>query len=51
MVDDVAWKDDLVTVQPVIENGHLKVPTGPGFGTDLNEEVAMAHPWEGKSNW
>jgi L-alanine-DL-glutamate epimerase-like enolase superfamily enzyme len=50
-IDDVAWKDDLVTVQPVIENGHLKVPTGPGFGTDLNEEVAMAHPWEGKSNW
>jgi len=50
-IDDVPWKDDLVTVQPEITNGNLKVPTGPGFGTDLNEEVALAHPWEGKSNW
>lgn len=50
-IDDVPWKDDLVTVQPEIANGNLKVPTGPGFGTDLNEEVALAHPWEGKSNW
>lgn len=50
-IDDVAWKDDLVTVPPEIVNGHLAVPSGPGFGTDLNEDVAKAHPWEGMSNW
>ena len=50
-IDDVAWKDDLVTVRPEIVNGHLAVPSGPGFGTDLNEDVAKAHPWEGMSNW
>ncbi len=50
-IDDVAWKDDLVTIQPEIADGHLKIPTGIGFGTDLNEEVVLAHPWEGKANW
>ena len=43
-IDDVPWKDDLVTVPPVIENGYLKLPTGPGWGTDPNEEVIRAHP-------
>lgn len=51
-VDDVPWKDDLVTVQPVIEDGYITVPTGPGWGTELNEEVALAHAWgDKKSNW
>ena len=43
-IDDVPWKDDLVTVPPVIEDGHLIVPTGPGWGADLNEEAIRAHP-------
>ena len=43
-IDDVPWKDDLVTVPPVIEDGHLIVPTGPGWGADLNEEAVRAHP-------
>ena len=43
-IDDVAWKDDLVTVAPTIEDGHLVVPDGPGWGTDVNEEVVRAHP-------
>ena len=34
-IDDVPWKDDLVTVVPEIEDGHLVVPTGPGWGTEL----------------
>jgi hypothetical protein len=25
----------------------LNFPTGPGWGTDLNEKAARAHPWEG----
>ncbi|MBL8673443.1 MAG: mandelate racemase/muconate lactonizing enzyme family protein [Rhodospirillales bacterium] len=43
-VDDIPWKDDLVTHPPVIENGELIVPTRPGWGADINEEVVRAHP-------
>lgn len=51
-VDDVPWREELVTVLPRIENGYMQIPTGPGWGTDLNEEVARAHPWvDKKSNW
>ena len=51
-VDDVAWKDDLVTCLPEIIDGYMTVPTGPGWGTDLNEEVARSHPWEkGREDW
>lgn len=44
-VDDVAWKDDLVTKPPEIRNGYLTIPSGPGWGAELNEEVLRAHPW------
>ncbi len=43
-VDDVPWKDDIVTVRPRIEDGHLLLPQGPGWGTELNEEAIGAHP-------
>ena len=43
-IDDVRWRDDLVTHPPVIENGELIVPTRPGWGADVNEEVIKAHP-------
>jgi len=45
-IDDVPWKDDLVTNQPEIVDGYLTVPQGLGWGTDLNEEVARAHRWD-----
>ncbi|MCB2188337.1 MAG: mandelate racemase/muconate lactonizing enzyme family protein [Deltaproteobacteria bacterium] len=44
-VDDVPWKDELTTRQPEIEDGFLSVPTGPGWGVEVNEEVLAAHPW------
>ncbi len=43
-IDDVLWKDDIVTVPPVIDNGDLILPTGPGWGADVNEEFVRAHP-------
>ena len=43
-VEDVPWKDALVTHPPVIEAGELLIPTGPGWGADINEEVVRAHP-------
>lgn len=51
-IDDVPWKDELTSSVPEIVDGHMKVPTAPGWGADMNEEVLRAHPWEkGKSNW
>ena len=43
-IDDVPWKDDIVTSPPSIKNGTLKVPYGPGWGTDLNEKEIAKHP-------
>jgi galactonate dehydratase len=43
-IEDVPWKDDLVTVVPTIENGEFLVPTGIGWGADVNEDVVRAHP-------
>jgi len=45
-IDDVPWKDDLVTVKPEIKDGYMTIPKGPGLGTAINEEVARAHPWD-----
>jgi L-alanine-DL-glutamate epimerase-like enolase superfamily enzyme len=42
-IDDVPWKDDLVTEPPRIENGHLIVPTNPGWGADVNEAAVRKH--------
>ena len=42
--DTVPWHDDLVTVKPEIVDGHLTVPTGPGWGTEVNEDAVRAHP-------
>jgi L-alanine-DL-glutamate epimerase-like enolase superfamily enzyme len=46
-IDDVAWKAELVTKPPVIKDGHIFLPEGPGWGADINEEVLRAHPWPG----
>ncbi len=43
-IEDVPWKDELVTHVPVIENGELLVPTGAGWGAEVNEDVIRAHP-------
>ena len=43
-IDDVPWKDDLVTVKPEVKDGYLLVPEGPGWGTELNEDSIAAHP-------
>ncbi|MGI9424138.1 MAG: mandelate racemase/muconate lactonizing enzyme family protein [Hyphomicrobiaceae bacterium] len=43
-IDDVPWKDDLVTEPPRLENGHLILPTAPGWGADVNEDAVRRHP-------
>ena len=47
-IDDVPWKDDLTTHVPDIVDGYMKIPTRPGWGTDLNEEVVKAHLWDNR---
>ena len=43
-VDQVAWRDELFTVTPKIEDGYLTVPDTPGWGTEPIEEALRAHP-------
>ena len=42
--DQVPWHDELVTVKPDVKDGYLNLPTGAGWGTEVNEEVVRAHP-------
>jgi galactonate dehydratase len=42
--DMVPWQDDLVTVKPSIANGYLTLPTGAGWGTEVNEAAVRLHP-------
>jgi galactonate dehydratase len=44
-VDDVPWRETLTTAVPEIENGVLKIPTEPGWGVDVDEDVLREHPW------
>jgi L-alanine-DL-glutamate epimerase-like enolase superfamily enzyme len=44
-VDDVPWRDDLVTAVPAIEGGAMTIPSAPGWGADVVEAVLAAHPW------
>ena len=43
-VDAVPWLDELYTVTPRIEAGHLVLPSGPGWGTEVNEAGVRKHP-------
>src|SRR5262245_61438986 len=42
--DYVSWQDDFVTVKPVVKDGYLELPTGPGWGTEIDEAAVRAHP-------
>jgi galactonate dehydratase len=44
-VDDVPWREELTTAVPELGDGRLGVPTGPGWGADVNEDVLREHPW------
>ena len=43
-IDSVSWRDELFVNAPVIENGELLLPTGPGWGVEVNEAAVRAHP-------
>ena len=39
-----SWRDELFINAPEIENGELILPTGPGWGVEVNEAAVRAHP-------
>ncbi|HLV86244.1 MAG TPA: mandelate racemase/muconate lactonizing enzyme family protein [Candidatus Sulfotelmatobacter sp.] len=43
---DVPWRAELTTSVPAIKDGYYEVPTAPGWGIAVNEEVAAAHPFD-----
>lgn len=40
----VPWAYDLLTEKPVIENGHIVLMPGPGWGAEVDEDAVKAHP-------
>ncbi len=48
-VDD-KWYDELVdgVDKPIVQNGYVKVPDGPGLGIELNEKAVKKHLKDGK---
>jgi L-alanine-DL-glutamate epimerase-like enolase superfamily enzyme len=43
-VDDVPWQGDLVTRSPVVRDGFVEIPDGPGWGCDVDEDAVAARP-------
>ena len=43
-VDEPAWMAELFTVKPRVEDGHMHLPSGIGWGTEVNEAGVRAHP-------
>ena len=41
------WREELFTVLPEVNNGMMKIPTGPGWGTELREDMAKKYAWTG----
>jgi galactonate dehydratase len=47
-IDSVAWRDEFFVNPPVLENGELILPTGPGWGVEVNEKAVRARPAKGR---
>jgi len=43
--DDVPWKSSLLTSAPELREGQFVIPTGAGWGADVNEDAVREHPW------
>jgi galactonate dehydratase len=47
-IDSVSWRDELFVNAPKIEDGELILPTGPGWGVEVNEAAVRARPPKGR---
>ena len=43
-VDKVPWRSQLLTRPYAVEDGQFVLPSGPGWGTDIDEAVVRSHP-------
>ena len=46
-IDSAPWRDEFYTAVPMIENGEFILPSGPGWGMDVNEKAVRARPPKG----
>jgi L-alanine-DL-glutamate epimerase-like enolase superfamily enzyme len=44
-IDDVPWKDDIISDALDIKDGSIRIPSRPGWGADLNDREIAKHPW------
>ena len=42
------WRDDITSppLSELVKDGHLELPTGPGWGVELNEKEVARHPYK-----
>jgi galactonate dehydratase len=43
-IDSAPWRDEFYTTVPTIEDGEFILPSGPGWGIDVNEKAVRARP-------
>ena len=43
-IDSAPWRDELFTTEVKFDNGEMIIPTGPGWGMDVNEDVLRKYP-------
>jgi L-alanine-DL-glutamate epimerase-like enolase superfamily enzyme len=46
-IDSSPWRDELTTTLPELKDGFMTIPTGPGWGCDLDEVAAKKYVYEG----
>jgi len=44
ILDDWHGREKVIGAPPVLEQGHMRVPTAPGLGVDIDEEFIARHP-------
>ena len=37
------WNELVITDEPIIQDGHIKIPEKPGLGVELNDEAAKKY--------
>lgn len=43
-VDGVPWQNDFLTCPPIVRDGYVELPAGPGWGTEIDAAAVRAHP-------
>jgi galactonate dehydratase len=43
---DVPWRDKVISPSFKVKDGYLELPTGPGWGVEVNEDEVAKHPYD-----